>query len=191
MLQLQKIELHQNAASFPNPLVPREVLADLENANQILLHAQAKADELIRRAGEKCEAMQKKASLELWQRADKQLKRWEREREEILTSLEHHASLVVRQAIQRILNETVEPQRLHALIQQLLASQIPQVNATLLCYPNEFEHVKQYLASYGATLWTLQPDGTVPPQTLTLRTDEGDFLINWHSMLDLFLKQSQ
>jgi type III secretion protein L len=135
--------------------------------------------------------MQKKASLELWQRADKQLKCWEYEREEILASLEHHATLVINRAIQRILDETAEPQRLQALIQQLLASQIPQVNATLLCCPNEFEHVKQYLVSYGAKLWTLQPDGTVPPQTLTLRTDEGDFLINWHSMLEIFLKQSR
>lgn len=191
MLQLQKIELHQNAASFPNPLVPREVLADVENANQILLHAQAKADELIRRAGEKCEAMQKKASLELWQRADKQLKCWEHEREAILASLEHHATLVINQAIQCILDETVEPQRLQALIQQLLANQIPQVNATLLCCPTEFEYIKKYLVSHGATLWKLQPDATALPQTLTLRTDEGDFLISWQSMLEMFLKQSR
>lgn len=191
MLQLHKIELHQNAASFPNPLVLREVLADVENANQLLSHAQAKADELIRRAGEKCEAMQKQTSLEFWQRADKQLKCWEHEREGILASLEHHATLVINQAIQRILDETVEPQRLQALIQQLLASQIPQVNATLLCCPSEFEHVKKYLASYGATLWKLQPDATALPQTLTLRTNEGDFLINWNSMLEMLLKQSR
>ena len=191
MLQLYKIELRKNAASFPNPLVPREVLADVENANQLLSHAQAKADELIRRAGEKCEAMQKQTSLEFWQRADKQLKCWEHEREGILASLEHHATLVINQAIQRILDETVEPQRLQALIQQLLASQIPQVNATLLCCPSEFEHVKKYLASYGATLWKLQPDATALPQTLTLRTNEGDFLINWNSMLEMLLKQSR
>ena len=191
MLQLRKIELHQNAACVPTPLVPREALADVEIANQHLVQAQAKADELIRKASEQCEAMQEKASVEIWQRADKQLKCWEQEREEILASLEHRATLVINQAIRCICDETVEPQRLSALIKQLLASQIPQVNATLLCCPNEFECVKRNLVSHGATLWRLQPDATVPPHTLTLRTDEGDFLINWHSMLDLFLKQSR
>ncbi|MFL1391590.1 type III secretion system stator protein SctL [Pseudomonas tritici] len=191
MLHLHKIELHKSASVFPTPLVPREVLADVASANQLLVHAQTDADELIRRAGEKCETMQKEASLEIWQRADKQLKCWEHEREEILGRLEHHATLVINRAIKCIFDETVEPQRLRALIKQLLASQIPQVNATLLCCPNEFEHVNQSLVSYGATLWKLQSDVTVPPQTLTLRTDEGDFLINWHSMLDMFLKQNR
>lgn len=191
MLQLYKIELRKNAASFPNPLVPREVLADAENANQLLVHAQAKADDLIRKAAEKCGAMQKQASVEIWQRADKQFKRWEYEREEMLAHLEHHATLVINQALKCIFDEAVEPQRLRALIKQLLTSQIPQISATLLCSPNDLEQVKQNLVSHGMTLWTLQPDATVPPQTLTLRTDEGDFLINWHSMLDLFFKQRQ
>ncbi|MDQ0738438.1 type III secretion system stator protein SctL [Pseudomonas sp. W4I3] len=191
MLRLRKIELHQSAASAPNALIPREVLADVENANQLLTHAQAEADELIRKAGEACEAMQKKAAVEIWQRADKQLKLWEHEREAMLESLEHHATAVINQAINHIFDEAIEPRRLGALIKQLLASQIPPVNATLLCCPSEFEQVKQNLAARGATLWKLQPDIAVPPQTLTLRTDEGDFVINWRSMLDMFIKQSR
>ncbi|OXS21908.1 type III secretion system stator protein SctL [Pseudomonas rhodesiae] len=191
MLQLHKIELHKNSASFPTPLVPREILADVENASQLLMLAQAEADELIRQANEKCEAMLKKASVEIWQRANKQFKSWEREHEEMLAHLEYHATLIINQATKCIFDEAVEPQRLRALIKQLLASQIPQISATLLCCPNELEHVKQILVSHGATLWKLQPDVTVPSQTLTLRTDEGDFLITWNSMLDLFLKQSR
>ncbi|WP_248749013.1 type III secretion system stator protein SctL [Pseudomonas sp. MWU15-20650] len=190
MLCLHKIELRTNATSLPFPLIPREVLTDVSKANQRLVSANAQADELIRRAEEKCKVLQEKATVEIWQRADEQLKCWEREREEILGNIEHYATLITNQAISCILDETIEPNRLAALIKKLLASQMPEINATLFCCPAEIEYVKQYLAIHGATRWQLQANDRTPPQTLVLKTDEGDFFINWNSMFETVLKHS-
>lgn len=190
MLSRQKLVLHMGEPGLPQTLIPRETLADWAEANQLLSRATAKADELLSQAKEQCEALLEKAVFEFWQRADTQLKRWERDHRNMCDSLERHASSIVNQAICCLLEETVEPKRLAALLKHLLASQVSQVNATLLCHPPEIDNVKQGLANHGITLWKLQPDDTVKPQTLVLKTDEGDFRIDWASMLNGFLKNN-
>jgi len=190
MLRRQKIELHKAATGLQHTLIPRETLADCAQANQLLSRANAQADEMLRQAEAQCEALLEKATVEFWQRAESQLKRWERERQAMCDSLERHATSITKQAIRCLLDDTVEAQRLAALLKQLLASQVSQVNATLLCHPQEIEEVKQSLANHRATLWKLQPDDTIGPQTLVLKTDEGDFRISWSSMLETLFNHS-
>ncbi|WP_112193346.1 type III secretion system stator protein SctL [Pseudomonas sp. LG1E9] len=191
MLCLHKIELHKNGTRLPLPLIPHEVVADITKANQLLEHAKAQAHELRRLTEEECKTLLKKTTVEIWQRADDQLKRWEREHEKILESLEYYASMITRQAISCILDETIESKRLTVLVKKLLVSQMPQINAKLLCSPTEIDAVTQYLAIHGAARWTLQADEAIPPQTLILKTDEGDFCIDWNSMLDIFFKHDK
>lgn len=186
MLCRQKIELHNGAPGLPHTLIPRETLADWAQANQLLSRANAQADELLRQAEEQCEALLEKAALEFWQRADVQLKRWERERQAMCDSLEQHATSIANQAIRSLLDDTVAPKRLAALLQQLLTSQVPKIDAMLLCHPHEIEDARQYLTHHGATFWTLHADDTLSPQTLVLKTDEGDFRISWNAMLEAF-----
>ncbi|MDY7530921.1 type III secretion system stator protein SctL [Pseudomonas sp. Bout1] len=187
MLRRQKLALHGDAPGLPHTLIPRETLADFAQANQLLSRANAKADERLSLAQTQCDVLLEQAAGEFWQRADAQLKRWERDRQQMCDSLEQYATSVVTQAIRSLLDETIEPRRLAALIKQLLASQVAHVHATLLCHPHELDDVRQCLASHGVTLWKLQPQDTVKPQTLVLKTDEGDFRIDWRSMFEVFL----
>ncbi|WP_330212952.1 type III secretion system stator protein SctL [Pseudomonas sp. Z18(2022)] len=191
MLCQYTIELLKDKPGLPRSLIPREELATWEQASQLISRANAQADELIAQTEKKCEALLEKASLEVWQRADAQFKRWERDRQAMCDSLEQYATSITNQAIRSLLDATVAPQRLAALLKQLLANQVQEIDASLLCHPHDLEEIKQCLANRKATIWKLHADETIPPQTLVLKTDEGDFRISWHSMLELFFNQAQ
>ncbi|MGR3967139.1 HrpE/YscL family type III secretion apparatus protein [Pseudomonas sp. 910_23] len=191
MLCRHTIELRKDASGTRANLIPREELANWEQANHLLSHANAQADELIRMTEKKCEAMLEQASLEIWQRADAQLKQWERERQSMCDNLEHYATAITNQAIRCLLDETTAPQRLAALLKKLLDSQVQEVSATLLCHPHDLEEIRQGLARHKSRFWKLNADDTVHPQTLVLKTDEGDFRISWNAMLDTFFNQGK
>lgn len=186
MLCRHTIELPKGTPGPRHNLIAREELADWAQANQLLSHANAQAEALISQAERQCEALLETASLQIWQRADSQLKRWERERQAMLDNLEHYATAITQQAIRSVLDDTVAPQRLAALLRQLLASQVPEIDATLLCHPQDLEAIKHCLADHQATVWKVQADETIPTHTLVLKTEEGDFRISWSALLKTF-----
>lgn len=189
MLCHRKIELHAHTSSLPHTLISRQTLEDSGQATSLLNRAKAQAEEQLRHAEQQREVVLEEASLEFWRRAEAQLDRWERDRQAMCNALEQYATAVTNNAIRCLLDETPNPQRLTALLKQLLASQVPPVEAALLCHPSELNVLKPLLAPPHATLWALRPDDTVPPQTLVLKTDEGDFRIDWASMFSLLLAQ--
>ncbi|BDB17534.1 hypothetical protein cym2001_08990 [Pseudomonas sp. CYM-20-01] len=190
MLCRYTLELFKDTPGLRGNLIPREELANWEQAEELLNRAHTKAAELIRQAEKKCEALLETSSLEIWQRADTQFKRWERDRQAMLDNLEQYATSITNQAIRCVLDETVAPKRLAAMLKQLMANQVPEIEAALLCHPNDFEEIKQCLATHKPMFWKLHADGSTPSQTLVLKTDEGDFRISWRSMLDTFFIHS-
>lgn len=191
MLCRYAIELPKDTPGLSRSLIPREELANWKQAEQHLKRANDQAEELLNLTKKKCEALQEKASFDFWQRADTQLKRWERDRQTMCDRLEEYASSITNEAIRLLLDETVAPTRLAALLRQLLTDQVHEVSATLLCHPHDFEQVKHCLADHNATVWKLHSDETISTQTLVLKTDEGDFRISWNSILDSFFHARQ
>lgn len=191
MLCRYSIELFKDTPGLlRGNLIPREDIANWEQAEQLLNRAHAKANELIRLAERKCEALLETSSLEIWQRADTQFKRWESDRQAMLDNLEHYATSVTNQAIRCLLDDTAAPERLAALLKQLMANQVPEIEAALLCHPNDFEGIKQCLTIHKPTVWKLHADGSIPSETLVLKTDEGDFRISWRALLETFSTHS-
>ena len=186
-----KIDLPKGTASFPETLIPRDRLEGYTQANNALEHAKAQARQLLKLAEKQREKLLEQAGLEIWQRADAQFKRWEVERQAMYDNLERYASSIANQAIYLLLEETPSPQRMAALLKQLMASQMPMVKSALLCHPLELEAARQSLADHINTLWVLRADDTVKPQTLLLQTEEGDFCIDWAAMHSTFLDQSK
>ena len=186
MLCRHTIELRKGASAARGSLIPREELANWEEANRLLSRASAQADALISQAEKKCEALLEHASLEIWQRADAQFKQWALDRQAMCDNLEHYATAITNLAIRRLLDESVAPQRLAALLKQLLQSQVQEVSATLFCHPHDLEEIRQGLARHKSRFWKLNADDTLHPQTLVLKTDEGDFRISWDAMLETF-----
>ncbi|MBC3300468.1 type III secretion system stator protein SctL [Pseudomonas sp. SWRI18] len=190
MLCRYAIEFSKDKRGLLRNFIPREDLANWKQAEQLLRQANEQADELLNLTKKKCESLREQASLEIWRRADAQLKRWEHDRQTMCDRLEHYANSITREAIRCLLDETVAPTRLAALLKQLLANQVHEISAILLCHPHDIEEIKQCLAYHKASVWKLHADETLTPQTLVLKTDEGDFRISWSAMLADFFKHA-
>jgi type III secretion protein L len=188
MLCRYKINSPGGAPPLPGSMISCETLASYTQASSVVDQAKAEAGQLLKAAHAQREELLEKANLQVWQRANAQLKRWEIERQALCDNLERYATAIANQAIHLLLEDTPAPQRMTALIKQLLASHVPAVKATLVCHPLELEAVRACLANRGSTHWTLRADNTIKPQSLILNTEEGDFRIDWTSLVNLFLK---
>ncbi|QRR30978.1 type III secretion system stator protein SctL [Pseudomonas simiae] len=175
--------------ALPGSLLSCETLASYTQADNVVEQAKAGARQLLQEANEQREQLLEKASLEIWQRADAQLKRWEAERQALCDNLEQYATSIANQAISLLLEETPAPQRIKALIRQLLACHVPAIKATLLCNPHELETVRQCLDSDSGNCWTLRAENTIEPQNLILNTEEGDFRIDWTVLISALVRQ--
>ncbi len=184
MFCARKIELQTPPHDLPTALIPRQMLADHTQARHLLDHAEAQAQALIRQAHDQCEQIIERASDEFWQRANALLHRWESERQTMVDHLEHTATTVINAAIRSLLDETVPAQRLSALLNKLLAAQLPTVQANLMCNPLDREHVELWLNLHCNVPWTLRVDDGLAAQSLLLETDDGGFHINWADALD-------
>ncbi|MGY2361831.1 type III secretion system stator protein SctL [Pseudomonas azotoformans] len=191
MLCRHKIELSSPSPHLLLSMIRREELANWKQANQLLHDANIQAEGLIRSTEEKCKVLLEKASLQIWQRADAQLMQWVRDRHAMCEKLEHYATVIINQAIRHLLDETVAPQRLAALVKQLIKSQVHEVSATLMCHPHDVEEITQCLVSHGTTLWKVNADNSIRAHTLVLKTDEGDFHISWSDMCEALFQQSK
>jgi type III secretion protein L len=188
MLCRYKINSPGGAPPLPGSMISCETLASYTQASSVVDQAKAEARQLLKAAHAQREELLEKANLQVWQRANAQLKRWEIERQALCDNLERYATAIANQAIHLLLEDTPAPQRMAALIKQLLASHVPAVKAALVCHPLELEAVRACLANRGSTHWTLRADNTIKPQSLILNTEEGDFRIDWTSLVNLFLK---
>ncbi|OIN48845.1 type III secretion protein [Pseudomonas azotoformans] len=180
----KKIEVHTVNTPLPSALIPREMLVDFTQASKLIEHAQAQARSLIEQTQAQCERVVEDAREHFWQRANPILQRWESERQAMHEGLEQVATSVINTAIRGFLDETVPPQRISALLNQLLAAQLPPVSATLLCHPQDREAVEQWLARRGDVPWTPRVDNEVSAQSLLLETEDGGLHINWVDALD-------
>ena len=184
MFCAHKIELHTVTSNMPAALIPREMLADYAQAHQLLEHAETQAQELTRQAHAHCAQILENAGHEFWQRANAQLHRWESERQAMYDNLEQVASSIINTAILSFLEETIPAERLKALLNKLLAAQLPPIKASLLCNPLDREQVEQWLSQRCDVPWTLRVENELAVHSLVLETDDGGFHINWTDALD-------
>ncbi|KWU50191.1 type III secretion protein [Pseudomonas palleroniana] len=187
MLCRRKIELSMPTASLPHALIPRAVLADSRQAEQLLENAQAQADALLRQAQAHSEQLLEQAQVEFWQRANRQLERWEMERQAICERLEQIATSVTNQALISLLELTPPAERLSALLKKLLNTQVPAIAANLVCHPQDHVQVEQWLQLHTEAPWCLRLDDSLAAETLILETEEGRFHIEWRSTVDSLL----
>lgn len=187
MLCRHKIKSPGGIPPLPGTLVSCKTLASYSQAVSVLEQAKTDARQILEEATQQREDLLEQAGLEMWHRASAQLKRWDLDRQALCDDLERYASSIANQAVYLLLEEAPHPQRMAAMIKQLLARHVPMVKATLLCHPMDLECVKACLVHRGEDHWTLRPDNAIKPQTLVLNTEEGDFRINWPDMCNAFM----
>lgn len=191
MLCRRKIDLPAGASNLSPVVITVEMLGESIKASQWVERAKSEADHLLCQAAEQRDALLEQTQMEFWQRANAQLKQWERQRQAMCDHLEPYAASIANLAYCSLLDETPPAQRLSALIKQLLTTQIPTVRATLLCHPLERDSLEQCLAMLSVTHWALRCDDAIKPHSLALETDEGDFRIDWASLREILLTREK
>ncbi|MGE8187527.1 type III secretion system stator protein SctL [Pseudomonas sp. NPDC086278] len=175
---------------LPDGLVlRREILSDSVLAEQLLANAQAQADALLESARVEADRLredaQKGAVAEVWRQADALLENWQLQRRQMWENITATAEALVGTALQQLLAEQTDGARISALVQQLLAAQPEDDAAVLYCHPDWFEPAAERLQQASAA-WTLRADPLLPPQTLCLRTEQGEFSLSWTALTDAF-----
>ncbi len=180
---LRKINLHEGLETLTAPLISRERLVEYQQADALLERAKQQAIEMLKQTEcQRVELLEREAR-RFWQNANTQLDEWKTQHKAICDTLEIYAARIINQAILTLLGETPPPQRLRSLLEQLLATQVPAIKATLLCNPTDRPELEQWLNSHADVPWTLRTEDSLAIQTLTLETDEGGFHIGWDETL--------
>lgn len=181
MLVRRKIELRAGAAGLPSVLITHKELIDCGQAQCVLTRARETAKELLNRAQAESDARLEAAQQTFWERANAQLQCWQTEHQTQCKEMESNATAVVNQALHHLLDDVPPQARIAALLEQLLRTQCPPLDATLRCHPHSHAHIRQWLNTQTDTVWQLQIDERLDTQALVLATGLGDFCIDWRT----------
>lgn len=187
MLVRRKIELRAEAAGLPSVLITHKELIDCGQAQCTLTRAREMAKALLSTAQTESDARLEAALQTFWERANTQLKCWQTEHQAQREEIESNATAVVNQALHHLLGDVPPPARIAALLEQLLRTQCPPLDATLRCHSHAHAHIRQWLNAQTDTVWQLQIDERLDTQALVLATELGDFCIDWRSTAGLLL----
>ncbi|MCO8169091.1 type III secretion system stator protein SctL [Pseudomonas sp. 21LCFQ02] len=168
-------------------LLPRELFDDCRLAEQLVQQAQAQARQILdqarsealllgRQAEEQARAEVLDQSLALLEDLRDQHQRREAAMLEVAREL-------VSAAVQQVLNEQPPLQRIEAVLGHLLSAQPDEPLARLHCHPERLEELATCLQHGGREGWSLQGDPRLAADALSLRTERGEFNLDWHSLV--------
>ncbi|WP_085633481.1 type III secretion system stator protein SctL [Pseudomonas sp. R16(2017)] len=185
MLTRRRLSLSHPQALPDGPVLRLEVFEDSLLAGQLLAHARAQADTLLADAREEAErlrqAAQEQALAEVWQQADALLAQWQAQRQQMWDAILQSAESLLGQAWQRLLGEQGDAARIAALCRQLSAARPEDEPGVLHCHPDRLDLVANHLQQAQA-VWSLRADPQQAPDSLCLRTEHGDFAIDWQAL---------
>ncbi|MGF6109299.1 type III secretion system stator protein SctL [Pseudomonas frederiksbergensis] len=189
MLVRRRLSLGTEAL-LREPILRREDLADAQRASDLLLAAHAQAEALIAEAQGQCQRSLDQATGQFWAQANAFLQTLEDQRQALQRSAVESAEAMLTLALTRLFDDTSVIERGQALITHLAASQSDACTATLSCPPALFADVQAWLAGGRfAALWTLREESSMPPQTLRLSSDAGEFDLDWSGLVRCLLGQ--
>ncbi|MCU1771343.1 type III secretion system stator protein SctL [Pseudomonas sp. 13B_3.2_Bac1] len=168
------------------PVLRREILEQNLLASQLLEAARSNAESILaqarRQSAQLADEAREQARAEVWRQADALLNEWQQQRQQMWTDIIASAETLVSEAMQCLLGETVQPERIKALLRQLAAAQPSDEAGVLHCHPAELDAVSHQLQTTQA-LWSVRADPQLPPDSLCLRTALGDFSLSWGALV--------
>ncbi|UYU33700.1 type III secretion system stator protein SctL [Siccibacter colletis] len=177
------------------PVLSRDVLAQHQNAQEILARAHERAEAIISAAREQAEAelaqQRLHAEAQFWQQADELLSDWHQQRQQDESQLIQLADRLLNEALQQLLDDTGEEKRFHALLRQLLRHHPRQQSATLYCALDREQAISAWLAQQPQLRWTLCGDDLLEPDTLRLVTDRGELVVSWSALCAQLTRESE
>ncbi|MFJ4143894.1 type III secretion system stator protein SctL [Pseudomonas sp. NPDC089734] len=186
MLTSRSLTLTNNRPTVNEPLLRREVLEHCRLADELLDDARARADEILASAHAEAQALRESCEQEtraqVWEQAQSLLDDLRQQREQSLASIVEVAQELVGQALQVVLDELPDEQRIGAVLRQLTSASPNQETASIYCHPDQIPTLAQSLEAHGQQGWAVRGDPNMDPDAISLRTEHGDFSLSWSAL---------
>ncbi|MFJ3485268.1 type III secretion system stator protein SctL [Pseudomonas sp. NPDC090202] len=182
MLAKRRLALSSSAV-LTQPLLRREVLADIQLASEVLGSARLEAEQLLEDTATQAQQQMDQALAQFWLQANAVLDGMAQQR----LALERECLIAVEElltgTLSRLLDEASLGERVRALLRQLADSQSGETTATLSCHPQMLESLTEWLQdSRFAGHWQLKGDPQMAPLSLHLSDANGALDIDWDSL---------
>ncbi|PXV73950.1 type III secretion system stator protein SctL [Pantoea sp. PNA 03-3] len=165
------------------PVISRHQLAVQVQARTIIQEAHQRAEKIISAAEQEAEAssllVRQRAEEAFWERADTMFMHWQKQQQQWESDVLSVMDVVLEQALEQLLTEVPESQRLQGLLRQLLLEKTQTDKATLCCHPSQQASIATMLENYSHLNWQLQPEESLPPDSLKLVTPQGELYLDW------------
>lgn len=182
MLTAKQISLLQGVDDLAM-VIDRQQLQRQQQAADVLAQAQQQAAALLEQARQQCAALQlearQQAEQRFWQQADEILQAWRRHYQQLEEQVTDVMTTVVTQALAQLLTEAAEPERITALLRQLLRAKSVEEQGTLYCHPPQQSQIAQWLQQHPQLAWRLTPEASRPGDSLRLVTSQGELHLDW------------
>ena len=189
MLTVKKLRVLSDSPLSVGPLLSREMLAEHQQALELLQVAerqaqarQAQAEEeaaqLLAAARARADATVAEAQQAFIARTEQFFADWQQERQAWREALIPKAEALLQQAMTQLLAELPAEARLTAMLHQLQQAQGRQSAATLSCSPDSLTEVGNWLRQSPLD-WQLIGDSTLDSDRLLLATDSGELSLSW------------
>lgn len=190
MLAKRSLSLASDAV-LVETILRRDDLVDVQLASQVLRDAHLQAEQILAQAREQAQIERDQALAQFWESANGFLQDLQQERQ----TLQHESMVAVEEllssALARLLDETLLAERTRVLIRHLADSQRHEAVATLSAHPEMIDDLRQWLEhTRFAEYWQLKDDPLMSPQTLRLSDANGAFDIDWASLRNGLVGQS-
>lgn len=174
------------------PVLRRENLENSLLAEQLLEAAKSEAEALLIDARQEVERLgkeaQAQAQVEVWSKADAMLDDWQQQRQQMWAHIITTAETLVGQALQKLLGEQPDNIRVRAVLHHLMFAQPQEQAGVLHAHPDWLETTTLQLQQAQAR-WTLRADPQLAPDSLLLRTNQGDFSLSWSRLVEVLWPQ--
>ncbi|CAO95577.1 type III secretion system stator protein SctL [Erwinia tasmaniensis] len=182
MLTRKRITLLNGAADLA-PVISQSQLFIQQQGQDILeqarQQAQAMRDDAERQIAADRLIAQQRAGQAFWQQADTLLHDWQQQYQQLEAQVLEVMDGVMTQALGQLLDEVPEPQRLAALLRQIMRASALDDRGSLYCHPSQQNEVADWLHLHAHLGWRLQPDGSLAVDGLKLVTANGELHLDW------------
>lgn len=178
------------------PVIAQAQLLIQQQGQDVLQQARERAQALLEEAERQAEARllcaQQGVERAFWHQAEPLLLSWQQQYQQLEAQVLEVMESVMTQALGQLLTEVPEPQRLAALLRQLLRAKTRDEQGSLCCHPAQQEAIADWLHGHPHLSWQLQPDESLAADSLKLVTAHGELHLDWQQAVhQLHLPQTE
>ena len=175
--------LRESMANIPT-VIKSEDLEIVNSYDGYILQKTIEADAIIDGANETAKRVvneaKEEAEVEFWQQAQSIFEEMATMQQAILENIEEHCNTVVTSALQKLLEDVPSEEKIRPIIKTLLAENVHDEPAVVLCHPEQEALVTELLEGKSIPV---KVDETLELDSITLKTDKNRFKSSFNGKL--------